>query len=193
MKARALVVGIAALLVAACGQQSPSAPLDTARTSSTDAPDPTSAPQCDSGDLEAELVAAGSAMSQPFVSVKLHNRSINACRLEGYAGLRGIGHGKRERNQRLRLDVRHGSVYERPDPPARPFVLDSGVFALFDVSTGTAYPGPPRHLVITRLLIRVPGSGAPLPLRVRLPASHPPHRPIPIRTTAFVPFVGSDS
>src|SRR3954471_9119839 len=148
MKACALVVGIAALLVAACGQQSPSAPSDTARPASTDAADPTSVPPCHSGELAAELVAAGSAMSQPFISVRLRNRSIHACHVEGYAGLKAVGHRKSGSNQRIRLGVRHGSVYERPDPPARPIVLDPGVFALFDVSTGTAYPGPPQHLLI---------------------------------------------
>src|SRR4051794_3332365 len=99
--------------MAGCGQQSPTGP-STTRIASTDK---AAALPCHSGQLDAELVAAGSAMSQPFVSVKLRNRSAKACGLKGYAGLEAIGHRKGERNQQLRLDVRQGSVYERPTPP----------------------------------------------------------------------------
>jgi hypothetical protein len=192
VKKGALLGGIAALLLAACGQGS-DASSETAPAGSTDAPGLTSVRPCHSGQLDAELVSAGSTMSQPFVSVKLRNRGANACGLAGYADLKAVGHVRGHPDQHLRLDVRHGSIYERADSTARTLVLHGDVIALFDVSTGTAYPGPPQHLVITRLLISVPGSGAALPLHVRLPASHPPHRPIPIRTTAFTPFVESSS
>jgi|tagenome__1003787_1003787.scaffolds.fasta_scaffold20927691_2 hypothetical protein len=126
-------------------------------------------------------------MSQPFVTIAVRNRGAQTCWLKGYPQVRAFGHGSLGQPRRLRIGVRHGSVYALQDPgPARVTIPSNGS-ASFTVGTATAYGNRKNLLGITGLRVTVPRTTGAFAVPVDLDASGPPHRPIPVRVTALQP------
>lgn len=139
-------------------------------------------PRCRSTQLRARVAEFGSEASQPFVTIALRNHSATACALHGYPRLSAVGHRLGGSVKRLRIQIRRGPVYERRDPGHHHVALTPGTTASFSIGTATAYDPP--LVTLTRLLVRLPGETASLPVRVQMYATAPRSRPIPVGVTA---------
>jgi uncharacterized protein DUF4232 len=97
---------------------------------------------CKTTDLTASVGEYGSAMSQPFLTVKLTNHTATPCRLRGYPRLTIMGTFAQRPARPVDVDVTHGSTYERADPGPHPLLVAPHRFAAFTIGTGTAFPRP---------------------------------------------------
>jgi uncharacterized protein DUF4232 len=138
---------------------------------------------CRGSDLTGRVEVSESVMSQPFVDVVLVNAGPAPCQLSGYPDVAVRGHPVGEAGSRpIAIDVRHG-VYERTDPGPTRLSLDPGDAAVFSLGTGTAYGGGLHLLVVTDVFVRLVAGT--VPIRVRMYATGPPGRHVPVGVTAY--------
>lgn len=138
---------------------------------------------CHGSDLTGRVEVSESVMSQPFVDVALVNTGTAPCELSGYPDVAVWGHPVGEPGSPpMAIAVNH-LVYERPDPGPTRLLLDPGDAALFSLGTGTAYQGGLHPLVVTHVFVRLV-SGT-VPISVRMYATGPSGRPVPVGVTAY--------
>ena len=152
---------------------------------SSAAPD-TSVPPCRADRTRLAVVLTGSTMSQPFADIAITNTGLASCGLRGYPQIQAWGHeGVTEtiRSRRLGILVHHG-IYERADRGARRLIVQPGRAAFFSVGTGAAYQGGLHPIIINRLCVTLPGTRSAQSLSVKLLATRPPGRRVPVGITA---------
>jgi len=142
-------------------------------------------PTCLAGNLRAVIIDAGSNGSQPFDTIALRNVGPNTCSLDGYPTLTACGHQRGGADHRLQIRVRDGAIYARPDPGPHVVSVATGQRASFSIGTADAYQGGAHPIFITRLEITAPGSAVAVALRLRMPATRPVGKAIPIGVTAL--------
>ena len=141
---------------------------------------------CQAKQLRLAVGASGSVMSQPFADLALTNTGTSPCVLRGYPRIAVWGHGGWQHpfpTVRERIVTHHG-LYERRDPGPHRIVVRPHHNAYFSIGTATAYQGGLHMITLTRLAVTVPGVPVTRALSIRLNATRPPGRPIPIGITA---------
>jgi hypothetical protein len=165
--------------------QAPDVSKTTRRPAHVQPSGPSAAPTCLSGHLHAVMIGGGSVASQPFATIALRNAGTKACSLIGYPAIAAYGHLRGGPDHRLQIRLRDGAIYERPDPGPHVVIVAAGGHASFSIGTALAYQGGAHIILITQLEITPPGSHAAMALRLRLAASRPAGKAIPIAVTAL--------
>ena len=148
-----------------------------------------SPPMCDAGRTRIAVALTGSTMSQPFADISVTNTGTASCELRGYPQIEAWGHeGLQDtaRSVRLGILIHHG-IYERADQGPRRVIVQPHQAAFFSVGTGAAYQGGAHPIVITRLVVTLPGTQSPRTLPLDLIASRPVGQGIPVGITAVRP------
>jgi hypothetical protein len=179
MRTAMLGLVVAAALCAGCGDTS-----TTAEPSAEGPSDAVPAPTvCRPGDLEASASRVMSVSSQPFVTVTVTNNGDGACTLRGYPRLSASGVDARGHRGDLALKVKRGRIFEREDPGPSTVTVAPGAAAVFHVGTATAYDG--GTATIRRLRMELPKQAGSVTVALRLEASAPTGRRIPVGVTAL--------
>jgi photosystem II stability/assembly factor-like uncharacterized protein len=140
-------------------------------------------PRCTSDQLRVWLRASGSNMSQPYARIGLQNVGTSACAVRGYPRIAAWGGPiGSDQSEQLAIDVQRGAFMEARDRGPRRIGLRPGSRAVFSVGTGTAYSA---HLMeIQSLTLTLPGVVGSLHVPLRVYATAPPGKRIPVFLTA---------
>lgn len=138
------------------------------------------------GQTRLRVALIESAMSQPFADISITNHGTRACVLSGYPQITLTGRPGRSRKEvhaaPVEITVRH-RIYERVDLGPHPIVVRPRQQVFFSIGTATAYDGP--SVTLTRLTVVLPGTVSPTTIPLRLPASSPLGRKMPVGVTAI--------
>jgi hypothetical protein len=176
---------------------SPSTYNDRPSALATSAAPPTTTPAsrppdaCRAEQLRVRAVIGGSVASQPFETIALRNAGGRACSLDGYPTITAYGHHSGGVEHRLRIRLRDGAIYERTDPGPHVITLARGQRASFSLGTEGAYQGGAHPILITRVAVAPPRCSATTTLSLRMLATRPVGRAIPVGVTALRHGLGS--
>lgn len=156
--------------------------------SSTGSPE-LSPPTCHADRTRIAVALTGSTMSQPFADISVTNTGAASCVLRGYPQIEAWGHeGLQDTARSVRLDILiHHGIYERADQGPRRVIVQPQRAAFFSVGTGAGYQGGAHPIVISRLVVTLPGTHSPRTLSLNLIATRPVGRSIPVGITAVRP------